>query len=124
LPFVSEATVSGEVAPEAVCVVPPSLEAQVAVKAVMALPPLPFEVNATAAELLPPPTPLRVGAGGLEAATKELEAVDAALSATAFVATAVQVYVLALVSDPTVIGDDAPDADWVAPPSLEAQVTV
>ena len=64
------------------------------------------------------------GASGTIAATNEADATEAALSPKPLVATAVHVYVLALVSESTVIGDVAPDADRVVPPSLEAHVTV
>ena len=122
--MVSEATVIGDVAPESDCVVPPSLDTHVAAKPVIVLPPLPFDVNATTAELLPPPTPVTLGADGADAATNELEPVDAALLPVVLVATTVQVYVLPFVSEPTVIGDVAPDADCVVPPSLDAHVAV
>ena len=120
----SEPTVIGEVAFDAVCVVPPSLDVHVTVKPVMALPPLAFAVNATIAELLPRVTPVRLGAAGTVPATNELDTLDAALLPIAFVATTVQVYVLVLVSEPTVIGELAFDAVCVVPPSLEVQVAV
>ena len=98
LPFVSEPTVTGELAPDAVCVVPPLLDVHVAVNAVTASPPLLFAVKATMPALLPSVTPVMLGADGLVAATKDADVVDAALSPAAFVATTLQVYVLALVS--------------------------
>jgi hypothetical protein len=122
--LVSEATVIGDTAPDAVWVTPPPLEVHVAVNAVMVSPPLPLAVNATIAELLPRVTPVTVGAGGVVAATNEADAVDAALLPKAFVASTVQVYVLLLLREATVIGEEAPDADCVVPPSLDAQVAV
>ena len=124
LALVNVVTVSGDVAPDAVCVAPPSLEVQVAVKAVTVSPPSLPAVNATIAELLPSVTPETVGADGFVAATKALDAVDAALSPVEFVATTAQVYVLALVNVVTVNGEVAPDADRVVPPSLEVHVAV
>jgi hypothetical protein len=91
---------------------------------VIALPPVPFDVNATMPELLPRVTPVTLGAGGADAATKEVDAVDEALFPVALVAMTVQVYVLPLVSEATVMGEVALDADWVAPPSLDAHVAV
>src|SRR4051794_27416561 len=91
LELVSDPTLNGDVAPVAVCVVPPSLDVQVAVNAVMALPPLPFAVNATLAELLPGVTPVRDGATGTVPASSDAEAFDAALSPIAFVAMTVHV---------------------------------
>ena len=90
----------------------------------IASPPSPFDVNVTTAELLPPPTPEMLGADGAVAATKELDAVDAALSPVVFVATTVHVYVFELVNEATVIGEVPCDADWVVPPSLDAHVAV
>jgi hypothetical protein len=68
-----------------------------------------------------------VGAFGTEAptpATNDAEAVDAVLVPMALVAVMVQVYVFAVVSEPTVIGEVVPDADCVVPPLLEVQVAV
>jgi hypothetical protein len=124
LVLVRELTVIGEVAPLADWVAPPLLDVQVAVKPVIALPPLPFALNATVAEVLPLVTPVIAGAGGLDAATNDDEADDAVLSPIALVATAAHVYVLPLLSEPTVIGEVAPDADCVVPPSLDAHVAV
>jgi hypothetical protein len=76
------------------------------------------------ADRLPCDTPLIVGAAGAAAATKELDAVDAELVPAALVATTVQVYVLALVNELTVMGELAPEADCVVPALLDAQVTV
>jgi len=91
LALVRDATVIGEDAPANDCVVPPLLDVQVAVKPVMALPPVLFAVNATMPELFPRVTPVTLGAAGADAATNELDAVDAALSPVALVATTVQV---------------------------------
>jgi hypothetical protein len=112
LPVVSDATVIGEVVPDADCVVPPLLDVHVAVKLVIAVPPVLFAVKATIPERFPNVTPVTLGAAGAEAATNELEAVDAALSPVPLVATTVHVYVLLFVSELTAIGDVAPDADW------------
>src|SRR5947199_409418 len=91
LAFVNVVTVTGEVAPDADWVAPPSLDVAVAVKPVIALPPVPLAVNATIAELLPRVRLTNVGAAGTVPATKALDAVDAALSPRLFVATTVQV---------------------------------
>ena len=91
LPFVSEPTVTGELAPDAVWVVPPLLDVHVAVYAVTASPPLLFAVKATTPALFPSVTPVMLGADGLVAATNDVEAVDAALSPVGFVATTLQV---------------------------------
>ena len=72
-------------------------------------PTAPFAVNVTIAVLLPCVTPVSVGASGRSPATNDDDATDAALSPNPLVATTVQVYVLPLVSELTVIGDDAPD---------------
>jgi hypothetical protein len=80
----------GEVALDADWVVPPSLDVHVAVKPVMALAPSLFAVNDTTAEV-PPVTPVMLGAAGGDTASIEPEAVDAALSPVALVATTVQV---------------------------------
>jgi len=121
---VSDATVTGDVAPDAVWVVPPSLEVHVAEKLVIVAPPSLFAVKATMPALLPRVTPVTLGAAGAEAATKELEAVEAGLSPVPLVAITVQVYVFAFVSVVTVSGEVAPEAVRVVPPSLEVQVTV
>ena len=89
--LVSDATVMGEDAPESACVVPALLEAHVAVKLVTVLPPLLLAVKATIPELFPRVTPVTLGAAGADAATNELEAVEAALSPVPLVATTVQV---------------------------------
>ena len=120
--FVSVVTVSGDVAPVRLRVVPPLLEVHVAVKLVIALPPLPFAVNATITVLFPRVTPVSVGASGTSPATKDDDATEAALSPNPLVATTAHVYVLLFVSELTVIGDDAPDTDRVAPPSLDVHV--
>jgi hypothetical protein len=91
LPFVSELTVSGEVAPDAVRVVPPSLDTHVAVKPVMALPPLAFAVKTNVAELAPGVVDVSEGASGTVPATNDAEALDAALSPMVLVAATVQV---------------------------------
>ena len=124
MPLVSEATVIGDVAFDADWVVPPSLDTQVAVKPVIVLAPSLLAENDTTAELLPPVTPVMLGAAGGDTARIELEALEAALSPVALVATTVQVYVLPLVSEPTVMGEVALDADRVVPPSLDAHVVV
>ena len=124
MPFVSELTVTGDAEPDAVWVVPLLLDVQVAVKLVTAEPPSEPAVKATLAELLPRVTVPIVGADGAAAATNELDAVDAGLFPVALAAVTVQVYVLALVSELTVSGDEAPDAVRVVPPSLEVHVTV
>ena len=74
LPLVSEPTVIGDVALDADCVVPPSLDAHVAVKPVMTLLPLPFAVNATIAEFVPRVTPVTEGATGTLPVKNELDA--------------------------------------------------
>ena len=81
----------GEVASDADCVVPPSLDVHVAVKPVIALAPSLFAVNVTTADVLLPVAPVMLGAAGGDTATNELDAVDAALSPVALVATTVQV---------------------------------
>ena len=124
LAFVSVPTVTGEVAPDADRVVPPSLDVHVAVKEVTAAPPSLPAVKATMPALLPSVTPVMVGADGFVAATNDADAVDAALSPDALVATTEQVYVFALVNVVTVSGEVAPDADRVVPPSLDVQVAV
>ena len=90
----------------------------------IALLPVPLAVKATIAEPLPPVAEVSDGASGTMPATNDADADEAALSPTALVATTVQVYVFAAVRDPTVIGELAPDADWVVPPSLDVQVAV
>ena len=90
----------------------------------MAFPPSPFDVKATIAEFDPPVTDEMSGAAGVVAGTNDAEADDASLVPVALAATTVQVYVLPLSSEPTVIGELAPDADCVTPPSLDVQVTV
>jgi hypothetical protein len=124
LPDVSDPTVIGDVAPDADWVVPPLLDVHVAVKPVIVLPPVVPAVKATTPVRLPGVTLVIVGAPGAAAATNDAEAADATLLPIALVASAVQVYVFELVSEPTVIGDVAPDADWVVPPSLDVQVSV
>jgi hypothetical protein len=89
----------------------------------MALPPVLFAVNATVAEFGPRTTDVMVVASGTVAATKLDEAAEAALLPNALVTSAVQVYVLPFVSELTVTGEVALDADWVAPPSLDVHVT-
>jgi hypothetical protein len=91
LALVNVVTVTGEVAPEAVRVVPPSLEVHVAVNPVIALPPLPLALKATIAALLPRVRLTNVGACGTVPATKGLDAADATLSPSPLVATMVQV---------------------------------
>jgi len=120
--LVSVVTVSGEVAPEVVRVVPPSLDAHVAVKPVIVLPPFPFAVNATIAELDPRVTPVSDGAAGTVPATKELDAAEAALLAIEFAATTLHVYVRPFDSEATVMGEVAPVVPRVRPPLLERQV--
>src|SRR6476646_3947295 len=112
----------GELASVLDRVVPPSLEAHVTVKLVIALPPVPFAVKPTSTELRPRSIVVSDGASGTIAAMKAPDATEAALSPNPLVATAVQVYVFALVSVPTMIGEVEPEADRVAPPSLEAHV--
>jgi hypothetical protein len=124
LALVSVPTVTGEVAPDADRVVPPSLEVQVAVNELTAAPPSPPAVKATMPALFPSVTPVMVGADGFVAATNAADAVDAALSPAALVATTEHVYVLPFVNVVTVSGEVAPDADRVVPPSLEVQVAV
>jgi hypothetical protein len=87
----NEPTVIGDVVSDADCGSPPSLEVHVTVKLVIALPPFDPAVNPTVAELEPRSTVVRLGAPGTVATTKELDAVDAALSPKSLVATAVQV---------------------------------
>jgi hypothetical protein len=91
LPLLSELTVTGDDAPDACSVVPPSLDVQVAVKPVIGSPPLPFAVNATTAEFWPRVTPVSDGASGVTAATKDADATDAGLVPNVFVTVAVQV---------------------------------
>jgi hypothetical protein len=124
LAFVSDPTVIGDDAPDAVWVAPPLLEVQVAVNPVIVSPPSLFAENATIAALVPRVTPVTLGADGRVAATSGAEAVDARLLPKPLIATTAHVYVLAFVSDATVIGDDAPEADCVVPPSLEVHVVV
>jgi hypothetical protein len=90
-PFVREPTVIGEVAWEVDWVAPPSLEVQVTVKLVTVSPPLAFGVKPTVTALRSRSTDVIVGASARPAATNELDAVEAALSPTVFVATAVHV---------------------------------
>ena len=89
--LVRELTVIGEVAPDADCVVPPSLDVHVAVKPVIALPPALLAVNETVAELFPDVVADSDGADGALAATKELDADDAGLLAIELVAMTLQV---------------------------------
>ena len=91
LPLDNDPTVIGDVVSDADCGSPPSLEVHVTVKPVTVSPPLAFAVNPTVAEFDPRSTVVRLGASGTVATTKELDAVDAALSPKVFVATAVQV---------------------------------
>jgi hypothetical protein len=123
-PFDNEVTVSGELTPVLVRVVPPVLDVQVTLKKTIASPPSVFAVNATMAEFEPRVTPVIVGASGTVMATKSSDGSDAALSPLAFVATTVQPYVLPFVSELTVIGDAASVFVCVVPPSLDTQVTV
>ena len=90
----------------------------------MTLPPVPLAVTATMPELLPRVTPVIVGASGTVAATNDADGVEAAPSPIALVASTVQVYVLAFVSELTVTGEVAPLFDSVVPPSDDVQVTV
>ena len=85
--FVSEPTVIGDDAPDTDCVAPPSLDVQNAVKLVIAVPPVPFAVKATVAELLPWVREPSEGAAGVVAATNEVDAADARLSAMVLLAT-------------------------------------
>src|SRR5579863_2466922 len=105
----------GELAPLPVARVPPSDEVHVTVLPVMALPPLDPGVKATVTELAPKVMPVTVGAPGTETATKLDDAADAGLVPIGLVAVIEQVYVLPLVSDPTVIGEDPPVPVWVDP---------
>jgi hypothetical protein len=124
LVLVSDPTVIGDVAPEADWVAPPSLDAHVTVKPVIASLPSPFAVKATIVEFCPRVTPLMVGASGTVAATNELDATESAPAPIALPATTMQEYVLPLLRELTVIGEAVSEFVWVAPPSLDAQVTV
>jgi hypothetical protein len=86
--------------------------------------PSPLALRATITELFPRVTPVIVGASGTVAATNEIDASDAPLSPMALLATTVHVYVLEFVSELTVIGELVSVFIRVAPPSLDAQVTV
>jgi hypothetical protein len=121
--LVREPTVSGDEAPDTVCVAPPSLDVHVAVKPVIAMPPFPFAVNATSAELSPRVTLPMLGAAGVVAATNALEAAEAALFAIELLAMILHVYVRAFESDPTVTGELGPVFERVIPPLVDVQVT-
>jgi hypothetical protein len=127
-PTVSPVTVIGVVALDVVVRVGPAVNGMhVAVKLVIALPPL--EPAANVITTWPAVCVIVVivgafGTSGTVPATNELEAADAALFPITFVAITVQVYVLPVVSDATVIGDEAPETDWVTPPSLDVHVAV
>jgi hypothetical protein len=90
----------------------------------MPSPPSAFALKAIVAELLPRVRPVMVGASGTVIATKSSDGSDAALGPMEFVATTVQLYVLPLVSELTVIGEAVSVFDCVVPPSLDAHVTV
>ena len=91
----------------------------------MVLPPvLVGAVNVTVADPDTCVTVEIVGAPGTVAATKAADGAEATLVPTPLVAVTVQVYVLAFVSELTVIGELASDADSVAPPLLDVHVTV
>ena len=89
-----------------------------------ALPPLSTgATNATDPEpLLRVPT-RPVGGPGTDAATKLLDAAEGPLGPNAFVAVAVQVYMLPFVNPLSTIGLPEPDAEPVAPPSDDEHVT-
>jgi hypothetical protein len=83
-----------------------------------------FGVTPIATALEPRSTVVRVGASGTVAAMNELDATESVLSPKPFVATAVQLYVLELVRELTVIGELEALFDCVVPPSLDVHVTV
>jgi hypothetical protein len=83
----------------------------------MLLPPLlAGGLNATVSWPLPMMGVPMVGAPDTVAGMTAFDAADASPVPTPFVALTVHVYVLPLVSDPTTIGLDAPDALPAAPP--------
>ena len=124
MPFESELTVMGELAPLPAAVVPPSDEVHVTVLLVMALPPLLPGEKATVTAFAPKVMPVTVGAPGTETATKLDDAAEAGLVPIGLVAVIEHVYVAPLVSDPTVIGEDPPVPVWVVPPVLDVHVTL
>ena len=79
--------------------------------------------NATDTEPFPGVATRPVGGPGNGDGTKLFDTADATLVPNAFVAVAVHVYVLPFVNPPTTIGLPAPDAEPVAPPSDDGQVT-
>ena len=115
---------TGEVAPDADCVAPPSLEVQVAAKFVIALPPVPFGAMVTIAELSPRATPVIPGAAGVVPARNALDATEAALSPMEFVATTAHVYVRPFDNDVTLSGEVVPVFERVVPPVLDVHVTL
>jgi hypothetical protein len=123
LPVVSPVTVIGDLAEVTEPVAPPLLEVHVAVYEVIALPPVVPAVNVITAEPGVWVTVEIDGAPGTAATTNRAEATDAGLLPKPLVASTVHEYVLPLLSDATVIGEDAPVADWVAPPLLEVHDT-
>jgi hypothetical protein len=123
LAFVNADTVTGDVVPVPVFVTPKFDDVQVTSVAVSASP-FVVTVNATIAEFVPRVTPVITGAAGAAAAVNDPVAAEADELPRSLVATAVHVYALAGVSEATEIGDDAPDAERVVPPSLEGHVTV
>ena len=104
--------------------VPPLLDVQIAVYSVIVEPPLlAGAVNATVALPEACVTVPIVGAPGTVAATNDADAAEAGLVPNVFVAVIVQVYVLALVSAETVIGEVVPVPVFVTPKFDDVQVT-
>ena len=124
LAVVNPVTVMGDRVDVAVAVAPPLPEVQVTVYEMMALPPVAPAMNETTAE---PGVWVRVeidGALGLAATTNSADAADAGLLPKPLVASTVHEYVLLLLSEATVMGEETPEADWGAPPLLEVHVTL
>ena len=116
-------TVIGDDKPVLLPEVPPLLDVHDAEYPVIAKPPsLAGAANATVIDASPRVTSVIVGAPGAAAGTTGSDGSDALLVPTPLVAVTVQVYVFALVSPVTVIGEEVPVSVPGAPPSSDVQL--
>ena len=123
VPFVSPVTVAVSVLPPTEAVSPPGLDATV--YPVIALPPLEAgATQVTSACAFPAVALTDVGAPGTVTATGVtlLDAVEAALVATALAAVTAKVYAVPLVSPVTVAVSVLPSTEAVSPPGLDVTV--
>jgi len=121
-PLVKPGTTIGEAAPAAVPAVPPFDDTHVASYPVIGLPPLKGATNETVSWPFPTPAVGWPGAVGTVLGIATADAGDDAPGPFAFVAVTVHVYDLPFDSDPTTIGEAAPEFVPVTPPFDETHV--